>query len=390
MKKVKIPISKKRLTGSFLGVTTFFNPAGYKNKLENYLIFRANAKKQGLKLLTVELAFGNRRFELKDGDADILIQLRTEKNNVLWQKEALLNIGLKNLPKDCDKIVWLDCDVIFQNNDWVGETAKLLEKYKIVQPYSLCARLPGNFSLGAIKKTNFDLWSEGFNEGQIIQGLAKCISEQGFEILNKEYTDYGHSGFAWAARREIFDKCRFYDLLILGSADLFMALSFYGVRNEISFKEYPRSMLLNQEAWRRKIFRETKSSVFFTKGTLLHLWHGDRGLRRYVKRHTILTEHRFDFNRDIRKDENGLWVWNSNKPELHRAFKHYFFIRAEQGLSIKMFNRLYFIFEKDAMKYKIYRAYHNSMGALGNSMERNLPRIYTCLKYLKDEIEDIF
>ena len=109
--------TSKELLGSFWGITVFFNPAGYKNKYENYRIFRDSLKRQGLKLLAVELSFGD-RFELKSTDADLLIQIKGDSRNIMWQKERMLNIGLDKLPKDCDKIAWLDCDVIFKNNNF--------------------------------------------------------------------------------------------------------------------------------------------------------------------------------------------------------------------------------------------------------------------------------
>ena len=46
----------------------------------------------------VELAFGDAAFELRAGDADRLVQLRTGAANVMWQKERLLNEALRRLP----------------------------------------------------------------------------------------------------------------------------------------------------------------------------------------------------------------------------------------------------------------------------------------------------
>ena len=70
-------------------ITSYFNPARYKNRLSNFRVFRANL---GVPLVTVELSFdGN--FELSEKDSDILIQV--SGGAVLWQKERLLNVALK-------------------------------------------------------------------------------------------------------------------------------------------------------------------------------------------------------------------------------------------------------------------------------------------------------
>ena len=58
----------EKLNGTFWGITTYYNPQKYRNKIENYRKFRNASKRQGLKLLTVELAFGDNDFELKKSD----------------------------------------------------------------------------------------------------------------------------------------------------------------------------------------------------------------------------------------------------------------------------------------------------------------------------------
>ena len=48
-------------------ITSYYNPVGYRRRLANYGLFRANI---GVPLVTVELSFDD-RFELTDQDADI-------------------------------------------------------------------------------------------------------------------------------------------------------------------------------------------------------------------------------------------------------------------------------------------------------------------------------
>src|SRR3974377_2142226 len=93
-------------------ITCYFNPMRYRRRLINFRIFREYLK---VPLVVVELAFGP-EFELQAQDAEILIQLRG--GAVLWQKERLLNVALQALPKDCHKVAWLDCDIVFKALDW--------------------------------------------------------------------------------------------------------------------------------------------------------------------------------------------------------------------------------------------------------------------------------
>ena len=64
------------------GVSAYFNPAGYKSRLDNYQNFRKRLK---VPLVTVEMST-NGRFELHREDAEILVQL--SGGDVLWQKAA--------------------------------------------------------------------------------------------------------------------------------------------------------------------------------------------------------------------------------------------------------------------------------------------------------------
>ena len=94
---------------SLSAITCYFNPVGYRRRLENYRIFRQRLKAP---LVTVELSFGG-GFHLSSQDADILVQLRSP--SILWQKERLLNVALKS-PGRCNKVAWLDCDILFEND----------------------------------------------------------------------------------------------------------------------------------------------------------------------------------------------------------------------------------------------------------------------------------
>ena len=111
-------------------ITSYFNPAGYKSRLANYRTFR---KHSAAPLLAVELSFTG-SFELQPGDADILVQLT--EGDVLWQKERLLNIGLRHLPGPCDAVAWLDCDIIFAADDWAERARAALSTFSLVQLFS--------------------------------------------------------------------------------------------------------------------------------------------------------------------------------------------------------------------------------------------------------------
>jgi hypothetical protein len=324
----EIPQFLIHLPGSFWGITAFFNPAGYKNKYENYRLFRDNSKSQGLNLVAVELAFDDDPFTLKkDMDAEILIQIRgTREKNLVWQKERLLNIGLGRLPQDCDKVCWVDCDIIFKNDHWIKETSELLGKYVVVQPFEYVARLPK----GVYDLSEDELGRLGIGDME----NKKCQSYSYKTVTNT--TTNSMVGFVWAMRRAFIQKNLFYDSDPTGNQDEIMAYSFVSGRipDYVTVRRFLNdAMRSDHDMYASKVYKEVQGSVYYSGGTILHLWYGSMKHRLYVTRCKILQIFSFDPSRDIRVGHNGLWEWSSDKPELHKAIGEYLERRNEDGKS---------------------------------------------------------
>src|SRR5689334_2939258 len=113
--------------GALWAITSYFNPVRYCNRRKNYGEFR---RRLDLPLLTVELSF-DLGFALGASDAEILIQ--SSGGDAMWQKERLLNIALEALPPACQKIVWLDCDIVFKRDDWIEAIDRGLDSVPLLQ-----------------------------------------------------------------------------------------------------------------------------------------------------------------------------------------------------------------------------------------------------------------
>src|SRR5262249_2664400 len=118
-------------------ITSYFNPAGYARRLANYRVFR---RALSVPLVTVELARDASTLQLCSDDAEIVIQLTGEDR--LWQKERLLNLALRALPPECREVAWLDCDVVFDADDWPRRVGEALGRYPLLQPFARFQELP--------------------------------------------------------------------------------------------------------------------------------------------------------------------------------------------------------------------------------------------------------
>jgi hypothetical protein len=239
----------------------------------------------------------------------------------MWQKERLLNLALRHLPIHCTKVAWVDCDVLFERPDWAVQTSKLLDTFPVVQPFDRVIRLPrGRVSY----QGDGDLWP----------GFASVYAKHPDLMLAGDFARHGHTGFAWAARRDLLERHGLYDACISGSGDHMMAHAFCGDWSSPCIDRILGAGTAHRAhftSWCRNLYKDVRARVGVAPGSLLHLWHGDMEHRRYVLRNRELASFDFDPQRDLRVGESGAWEWNSNKPALHEWAVSYYASRKEDG-----------------------------------------------------------
>jgi hypothetical protein len=302
-------------------LTTYFNPIRYKRRLSNYRIFRSGLH---IPLVTVELSFDG-QFELTKNDADVLIQI--SGGAVLWQKERLLNIAIKSVPSDVKNIAWLDCDILFERNDWVEEAEKQLnERYNVVQLFSKAIYLNEKDAVENLHNYNSYPAVPGlvalYKNNNILPLDKLAVSTQGGLVYNP--------GLAWAGKTEIFVKHGFYDQAIIGAGDLYMANSIFGTMDSMkklhSLNEPRNDSYLK---WGEPFHQTVANKVGFISGGIYHLWHGDTKNRNYKDRFKILAD--FDPRADVYIGENGVWHWTKPNTALAEQLRAHFLNRREDG-----------------------------------------------------------
>jgi len=173
-------------------ITCYFNPLGYRRRLENYTQFRAHLR---LPLVTVELGYGG-HFELTADAADILIQI--PGRDVLWQKERLLNLALEAVPASCRQILWTDQDVLFAGADWSSQVGPALERFALVRPFDTVDHVAPD-------------WEPTRGATTVQTGGAKPLPRSPLQLADAPETCRGAPlapqpwGKAWVARRELLD-----------------------------------------------------------------------------------------------------------------------------------------------------------------------------------------
>src|SRR5579859_3806979 len=300
-------------------LTTFFNPVGYKSRVLNHHIFTENLQRQNVNLLTIELSFGNDDFYLMPGENII----HMHSNSVLWQKERMLNYAISKLPKECKYIAWVDGDVIFGNNQWPDMLIDKLQTNDVVQLFEKAKNLPPN----ELQYGGKDISTE-----RSIVWQSKNFPNW----LEKRRTwklPYATIGFAWAAKRSIFDNIGMYDRHVLGSNDNLVVdcclnsfdLHHYWNNINPELKE-------DMQKW-TKLFGIGVHKIDYLPITIYHLWHGAKKYRGYINRESIVKKYNFNPLVDIRI-ENNVYEWNSEKLGLHEECRNYFYSRREDDTAV--------------------------------------------------------
>ena len=321
-------------------ITSYYNPAKYETRRDNFRAFR---KYLNAPLLVIELAQPGEHHLTKD-DGDLVLQLTGEDR--IWQKERLLNIGLAELPSHVEHVAWIDCDVLFEDEDWAAKaTARLSREDGMLQLFETSVYLPRGVDTRHVSPATCA------DANPIMRGvaIASALSNSAFDAneikltrarsqpdLIEQYRQadrHNCYGMAWSARRATIAAGGFYDRNVIGGGD---AVHVFAAMDKL--EDYwalrPHTPAHKRDAvqWMESARSSgLLSAIGCLDHKLYHLWHGTIEDRDYRGRYATLFRHDFDPARDIVLAPNGTWGWADPRGELARDVGAYFFSRREDG-----------------------------------------------------------
>lgn len=317
-------------------VTAISNPCRYVTRYNLYRAFEKRCKDAGAILYTVEMAYGDRPFEITESDNPQHIQVRC--SDELWHKENLLNLGISRMPPEAQYIAWIDADIEFCRPDWAQETLHQLQHYNVVQMFSHAIDVGPDF-----QPLNESIsWTESVKRGMCFKNVneeQRCVSSVVYPSKHKKVRGLWHSGLAWAARRSALDGVGgLIDFAILGSADRNMAAGFYGFIDDTLCHSFSPEYKFLMKKWQERAERHVRRNVGQVNGTVLHFWHGAKANRKYTERWKILSKYQFNPLTDIKKDSQGLWILEDHHDvrsiKLKNELREYFRQRNEDSIDL--------------------------------------------------------
>lgn len=315
-------------------ITVLENPLRWRSRYQNYHEFELQIQAQGGVLITVELAYGQRAFEVTQAGNPLHVQVRTRDE--LFHKENLYNLGARVLPLGVKYLATGDADMLATRQDWMQETLHQLQHYDVVQMYSNYSAMTSDQRVQRTRNSfMWNYWQTGDirppadSRGWLSwwQGYSIGTQAKGYEV--------GSTGGPWAYRIEAFNTLgSLMDRCILGSADWYMAFGLVGAK-----KPGPEADRLVTAQYRNYVLDwmtnagRLKQNVGYVDAHLVHKWHGPYEKRQYGSRWRILETNTYDPYTDIQANAWGVWELRGNKPRLRDEIRRYFRTRREDDPS---------------------------------------------------------
>ncbi len=298
-------------------VTVVSNPIRWASRIRLYRAFEQHMLDSGVHLTTVECAYGDRPYELDTNPAINHVAVRSRTR--VWNKESLINAGIARLPVNWKYVAWIDADVVFRKPHWASETIHALQLYDVVQPWSDC----------------YDL---GPNDDHLQAHRSFCrLYQEGLPIMpsGKPGYEFAHPGYAWAATRMAVERLGgLFEQAALGAGDHHMALALIGRAAESLPAGIHANYRLAVLRWQERAIQHICGNIGYVPGTIEHIWHGSKDLRKYVDRWEILVAHDFDPVADLKRNTSGVLELAGNKPAFQRDIDHYMRQRNEDSNSL--------------------------------------------------------
>lgn len=282
----------KQITNKTAVIVPFFSIYENTYAIDAFNEFKEQIPKSDL--FVIELSYFDLPFYI--AESKNFIRLRGDRNNLMWQKERLINIALQHIPREYTNIAWIDGDILFENTKWKEDLHKKLVESSVVQL---------------------------FETANTLEYDRKTINRSVISIVKSQYNiPNAHPGFAWAARREELGQVGLFDYHITGNGDSHMYGFFSGVYPDWhatvslklpGFEYYAKTYV-------RKLNEHLTSGVGYIPGHINHIYHGNYSNRNYNSRQELLMSNNYDPVSDIRINSAGLFEWNFDSESARNLY----------------------------------------------------------------------
>jgi hypothetical protein len=253
------------------------------------------------------------------------------------------------LPARVKYVAWIDCDVLFDNVDWMDEARGLLAHNSVVQLFSEVAfpdqdeaRRLIHSQESNLEYVNYDKMARRESFLSLYRRLKGEIARfdldrrfQPDEIGSNNIMKRPAHGFAWAAQSAFLRETGVYDRCIVGTGDMLFCYGISGLSQQLinSQKAAGWAFYGDCQSYRSWALQAAEgcTGCGCVGGRILHLFHGSLQDRQYKSRIDGLVPFSIDLDRDIYAGAGEPWSWRRDQDRLNEYFLTYFRDRNEDG-----------------------------------------------------------
>ncbi|MEY4701668.1 MAG: hypothetical protein RL326_1855 [Pseudomonadota bacterium] len=266
-------------------ITCYFNPANLPTVEREYRRFMREVEWWEGECFSAELAFPGQEWP----SPSAFIQLRAGENQMLWQRERLLNLIVERLPSSYDTIAVIDPTILLLNGSALAKAELLLATANVVE---LCRDVHSVDERGEVVATyRKDVRSEGESDE-----LA-CAQPRGTLTV----------GFL--ARRGVFPL---YDRCVYGFGQALTGAAWRGT--ELSSVVVSPHERAHYKTWATQAFSRVRGRVTSIEGACITSCSAAGESTLLERRENGNPKLEFDPSRHIGIDEHGLLVWQEGAP----------------------------------------------------------------------------
>lgn len=250
-------------------------------------------------LIVVELVFDGQDVSFEPVEIPFIhIKLDGEdRHRHLFQKESLLNIGIRRIPKHIKYVIVLDADFYSEKMSWFGQARrKLVENpNRVVQMYS------------SWKDTEMpQMWGTSFAWAQC-KGIPNYCSPCSYVRLHNNVMMTNNPGGGWAfTKKKIMDFGLFNTWMVDGRGDAVFVREMFFSGQHPKMRQTGSIYAKYDDIYRRNI---GSGLIDYVDIDIRHKNHGNMGWRNYMGRQHAVCLWNRPRNEIVGEDENGLMYW---------------------------------------------------------------------------------
>ncbi len=267
------------------------------------------------------------------GDVDVILVAMGEKPNirakvksvdisqggVLWQRERFWNVALERIEPHNEIVVWIDADIVFPDDLWVGRLEEQLTQSAMVHLFSVV--------------TDVQCVGDRLARTKLVrQSIVKLGEQAGDGAFEPYFSKSGISlslgynpGFAWATSASVITFLGFPDFLILGSGDKAFLAAALGYQREYAAALQLNPWLTNRYlVWAKTVHERVEGRVGYIDNHILHIVQGAYERRHYGDRYRLIASSAFALPTILEINEQGAWDWCHEGNQYAKRIEAYF------------------------------------------------------------------